>query len=351
MAGYLIENGLYSGKNATKLYYSAWRSDKTKALFVLLHDLGGHSDRFSSMISYFENKNLSFYAADFRGHGKSEGKRGDSDTVLTFVYDIKCLMNSISAKYPGVPVFLVGEGFGAMIALRYSLVYQRDLSGLVLLSPLVKPSNKNSSLFLLGARIASVFSDSFSFSTNVSPENLTKDKEEIEKIKSDKLIHDRISVRLFDELYKNSQFCLDRASDIRLPILILTGTADDLSDVSSIEELFAALGSSDKRFEKYDGLYHEIMNELERERMKVLNDVKKWVQDKVSGSAQPKAAAKPAPAAKPAASSSAKPVAKKTVKKAAGKKVVKKAVKKVVKKAAKKVVKKAVKKAVKKGSK
>jgi alpha-beta hydrolase superfamily lysophospholipase len=347
MAGYLIENGLYSGKNATKLYYSAWRSDKTKALLVLLHDLGGHSDRFSSLVSYFENKNLSFYAADFRGHGKSEGKRGDSDTVLTFVYDIKCLINSITTKYPGVPVFLVGEGFGSMVALRYSLVYQRDLSGLVLLSPSVKPSIKNSPLFLLGARIASVFSDSFTFSTNVAPEHLTKDKEEIEKIKSDKLIHDRISVRLFDELYKNSQFCLDRASDIRLPILILTGTADDLSEISGVEELFAALGSSDKRFEKYDGLYHEIMNELERERMKVLNDVKKWVQDKVSGSAQPKAAAKPAPAA----SSSAKPAAKKTVKKAAPKKVVKKAVKKVVKKAAKKVVKKAAKKAVKKGSK
>ena len=347
MAGYLIENGLYSGKNAAKLYFSAWRSDKTKALFVLLHDLGGHSERFSSIISYFENKNLSFYAADFRGHGKSEGKRGDSEAILTFVYDIKCLINSISAKYPGVPVFLIGEGFGAMIALRYSLVYQRDIAGLILFSPSVKPSIKNSPFFLLGARIASVFSDSFSFSTNINPEQLTKDNSEIDKIKSDKLIHDRVSVRLFDELYKNSQFCLDRASDIRLPILLLTGTADELCNVSGVEELFAALGSSDKRFEKYDGLYHELMNELEKERMKVLNDVKKWVQDKVSGSAQPKAAAKPAPTAKPAASSSAKPVAKKTVKKAAAKKVVKKA----VKKAAKKVVKKAVKKAVKKGSK
>ncbi|MBP7901660.1 MAG: lysophospholipase [Spirochaetes bacterium] len=340
MAGYLIENGLYSGKNAAKLYYSAWRSDKTKAVVILLHDLGGHSDRFSSIVSYFENRNLSFYAADFRGHGKSEGKRGDSEAVLTFVYDIKCLVNSISAKFPGLPVFLIGEGFGAMIALRYSLVYQRDISGLILISPMMKPSFSNSSLSLLGARIVSVFSDSFSFSTNVAPEHLTKDKTEIEKIKSDKLIHDRLSIRLFDELCKNSQFCLDRASDIRLPILILTGTADGLCDVSGVEELFAALGSSDKRFEKYDGLYHEIMNELEKERMKVLNDVKKWVQDKMSGSAQPKAESKPAPAVKPAAPSTAKPAAKKAVKKPAAKKVAKKAVKKVVKKAVKKTVKK-----------
>ena len=69
------------------------------------------------------------------------------------------------------------------------------------------------------------------------------------------------------------------ASTLELWGPLLHGGADRLSDVSSSRELHARAGAADTTLIVYDGLYHEILNEPERDQ--VLADVTAWLDARV----------------------------------------------------------------------
>jgi acylglycerol lipase len=60
-----------------------------------------------------------------------------------------------------------------------------------------------------------------------------------------------------------------------LPVLILSGTADRLSDPEGSKQLYERAQSKDKTLKLYEGFYHEILNETEKE--KVLKDMVEWL--------------------------------------------------------------------------
>ena len=66
-----------------------------------------------------------------------------------------------------------------------------------------------------------------------------------------------------------------RRLEIRLPTLFLLGGADPIAQPERGRQVFERLGSEDKRLMVYDGLFHEVLNEVERER--VLRDLLAWL--------------------------------------------------------------------------
>jgi len=64
-------------------------------------------------------------------------------------------------------------------------------------------------------------------------------------------------------------------SEIYLPILVMHGAADRLSDPKGSELLYQGASSADKTLKVYEGYYHEIFNEPGREQ--VLADVEAWL--------------------------------------------------------------------------
>jgi alpha-beta hydrolase superfamily lysophospholipase len=73
-----------------------------------------------------------------------------------------------------------------------------------------------------------------------------------------------------------------------VPTLIMYGTEDRLCPPQGSVMLSECIGSSDKTLKAYHGLYHEILNEPEREQ--VLDDLCSWLSQRV---AQPADAAMP----------------------------------------------------------
>ncbi len=69
------------------------------------------------------------------------------------------------------------------------------------------------------------------------------------------------------------------AASIRLPILIMHGSEDTLTAVSGSKLLHDTVGSADKKIVIYDGLYHEILNEPERET--VMQDILRWLDSRI----------------------------------------------------------------------
>ena len=89
----------------------------------------------------------------------------------------------------------------------------------------------------------------------------------------------RPTARLGAELVKTMERVTAEAAKITLPILILQGSADKLVDPDGAQMLYASVSSADKTIHVYDGCYHEVFNEPERDQ--VLDDVETWLKDRL----------------------------------------------------------------------
>ena len=70
-------------------------------------------------------------------------------------------------------------------------------------------------------------------------------------------------------------------------MLVMHGSDDQLIPASASEYLFEHCGSEDKTLNIYDGLYHEILNELPDDREQVMGDILEWVSARFPAGALP----------------------------------------------------------------
>ena len=54
---------------------------EAKAILLIDHGIGEHSGRYAHVADYFTKRDLTVWACDYRGHGKSDGKRGHIDKI------------------------------------------------------------------------------------------------------------------------------------------------------------------------------------------------------------------------------------------------------------------------------
>ena len=69
---------------------------------------------------------------------------------------------------------------------------------------------------------------------------------------------------------------------LKVPLLVMQGTADGLVDPGCGPHVYERAGSKDKTLKMYDGLWHEIFNEPERDH--VLGDLIAWLRTRLAAS-------------------------------------------------------------------
>ena len=97
----------------------------------------------------------------------------------------------------------------------------------------------------------------------------------------DAYVHDplnytgKLRARWGTELLKTMIRLQSKISELSLPIPIMQGSADRISDPSSSTMLFDGVKSKDKTLKLYEGFYHEIFNDPERRQ--VFLDLEAWL--------------------------------------------------------------------------
>jgi alpha-beta hydrolase superfamily lysophospholipase len=84
-----------------------------------------------------------------------------------------------------------------------------------------------------------------------------------------------LNARWFFQAREAQEAVLERAGEIRLPVLMMIGSADPIADPKRGRQVFQRLGSPDKTLKVYDGFLHEVFNEVERDR--VVRDLVEWL--------------------------------------------------------------------------
>ena len=110
--------------------------------------------------------------------------------------------------------------------------------------------------------------------------SVSRDPAVVQAYVNDPLVYTgKMTARLAAELIKAVQRVNDEAATITLPLLIVQGSEDKLVNPAGAKLLYDTVSSVDKMLKVYEGFYHEVFNEPEREQ--VLGDVEAWLEQRL----------------------------------------------------------------------
>lgn len=268
------EEGRFAGVGGLEIYWQAWLpSEPPRAIVTIAHGGAEHGGRYAWTAAQLTARGYAVYAIDHRGHGRSAGPRAYVDRVDNAVADLHTLDGIARERHPGLAVFLLGHSMGGLIALAYALRYQDELAGLVLSAPLAvieaNPATR------LASRVLSAAAPRLPV-YKIDGTTVSRDPAVVRAYDDDPLNHrGMLPARTVGELAATVATFPQRLPELRLPILTVYGTGDRLVDNAGSRLVDTRAGSEDSTLIAYDGLYHEVLNEPERER--VIADVAGWI--------------------------------------------------------------------------
>ncbi len=191
------------------------------------------------------------------------------------VTDLDALVVHAASEHPDRPLFLVGHSMGGTVALSYALKHGERLTGLVLSGPLAALEAAPPPMRVL-SRVLSALAPRLPLIA-IDSSLISRDPAVVEDYRRDPLVyHGKLPARTVAELARAIESFPDQVDTITAPTLIMYGTEDRLCPTQGSLMLGERIGAGDKAVVPYEGLYHEIFNEPEQDR--VLDDLCTWLE-------------------------------------------------------------------------
>ena len=267
----------FPGCGDVRLYGQAWLPDDVpQVLLVVSHGLAEHGGRYAAVAAELVDRNCAVYALDHRGHGRSGGPRANIERFEYVVSDLGTFIGRAQRQHPGVPVVLLGHSMGGAIALACALRYEDVLRALVLSAPALAPPESPGAVRRLALRAASAWRPDAGV-LQLQSAYVSRDPEVVRAYERDPhVFRGSIPARTVAELLDGMELVGLHAPDLQLPVLVQHGTADRLVPLAAVQPVYQRLGLQKRRTVRlYEGLYHEVYNEPERDR--VFRDLVNWL--------------------------------------------------------------------------
>ena len=286
------------------LFVNQWLPAGTpKAMVLLAHGMAEHSGRYARLGQTLSDAGFGLYAHDQRGHGKTAergtlGYFADNDGWCAVVSDLASLSQHIGQTHPGVPIFLLGHSMGSYIAQAYLMHHSASLQGAILSASNFQPVLLYRSASLIarferwrqGPKGCSALIEWLSFGSfnkafkpaRTRYDWLSRDPAEVDAYASDPLCGFRCTNQLWIDLLGGLQQ-ISKASNLAqidpgLPLLVMGGTCDPVSEGKRLNDLAKALrdaGNRQLQLNLYPQARHELFNETNRDT--VVADLIDWL--------------------------------------------------------------------------
>ena len=268
--------GTFKSIRNLSIHYQAWLPDgEVKAVLLLVHGIGEYCGRYTNMVNEFVPLGYAIYGLDHIGHGKSEGEREMVETFDDYLEPIRTYYKMVQEWQPGKPIFLFGHSLGGLIALDYLLDHQADFRGAIISAPAIKiPSTISPMTITMGKLLSAIAPSAGVLALDIS--GLSHDPAVVKAYAEDPLVfHKKTPARLAAEMLKAMTKVTENIGKISLPFIVLQGSQDSIVDPGGASMLYEQAGSTDKTIKVYEGFYHEIHNEPERDRE--FKDLETWL--------------------------------------------------------------------------
>ncbi len=259
------------------ILYRYWGSKDPKAILLLVHGLGAHSERWEAMAKYLLKKKINSYAIELKGFGENKSPDGDIASFKIYYQDITQLAKFIQQQHPGKKIFLAGESLGGLLVLLATRNF--NYQGVISLVPAIKSCLKFSvgQYLLIGFYL--FFWRRGHIKMPFTGKMLTHDRKTIEKLSQDKRELRRISVRLLWQTLLAQRQLPKLAGKISLPVLFLISGQDQLVDSAASQKYFHSLACKDKKMKVYKTFYHALS--IEKSKDKIFADIWDWLKQRI----------------------------------------------------------------------
>lgn len=273
-------DGISPAGQGVPLFWRVWEAPEPVRVLMLVHGLGEHSGRYDAFAQAVAAAGTSVFSFDLRGHGHSPGPRGDVDAFPRFLEDLLAMEEEMGRQLPvDGPRVLMGHSLGGLICIRRLQVFRGPYAGSVISAPWMA-TNVPEWLKKVGKAMGIVLPD-IPLPAGIDPGRLTRDPDMIQAIRSDGLIHRRITGRLFKEAAREQVTAFTSGWPRDLPGLFLIPT-DDRVVVSGVSATYAqGIVGAPVQVEILEGRRHEPLNDMGRE--EVYRIVLNWLDELLRG--------------------------------------------------------------------
>ena len=265
--------------DGTRLFTQRWEAPAHAAM-LLVHGYAEHSGRYAHVAGYLNAHDVSVYTYDQRGFGRSDGRRALVTSFDQLLDDLQCVIDRTRRRLSDdAPLFLMGHSMGGAVCALYAIERSQAFQGLILSSPAVEVDDDIAPVLrhlagVIGRLVPTL-------PTIRTPDDaISRDPAVIAAAEADPLnYHGRVLAGTGAAFIRAARRIQTHMAAIALPLLVFHGTADKLTDPAASRMLYEHARSPDKALNLYDGLYHETLNEPEKEQ--VLEDIVEWLQARI----------------------------------------------------------------------
>ncbi|MHA1135014.1 MAG: lysophospholipase [Candidatus Thorarchaeota archaeon] len=271
----------YTGHDGTTMLLRVWKPEgPPRAVVIGFHGLGSHSGLQEFVAKQFASKGFIFYAPDLRGFGTFPGRKGHVDSYDEYDEDIKLLVEQIKEGHADDKLFLFGHSLGAVHAARYVMKYPRaPVDGLIAPSPAVSEKLKVSAATRAMGAAMSKLNVKMYIDNGLDYDLLAQNHEVVQLNKDDPLRFDKVTPRYAIEGLNASKDTNESANRIKHPIFVPQPGEDQITIPEQNKEFFDRIGSEDKTWKLYPGLWHQPFEDEGGE--VVLADVFSWIEERL----------------------------------------------------------------------
>jgi alpha-beta hydrolase superfamily lysophospholipase len=269
------EEGSFLASGGVALFRRSWRVERPTAALINVHGLGDHSGLYAPLTESFAREGIAVHGLDLRGHGRSPGPRAYVGGWDDYLDDLGAFARWVTDRESGLPLFVLGHSLGGLIALDYAIHRPDGLAGVIAAAPPLGEVGVPPVLMTLGRVMARVW-PRFSLNVGMDLTGLSRNPAVVETIIGDPLFHRKGTARLAVAVPDAIARAHRDAGKLRIPALLLHGTADRMVPLEGTRAFHARL-VGDAELRVYDGAYHAIFFDDDGER--VMADVVRWIRD------------------------------------------------------------------------
>jgi alpha-beta hydrolase superfamily lysophospholipase len=276
-----------------QLFTRRWLPDRApKAVVVIVHGYAEHSGRYDYVGRWLAERGYAVEAFDLRGHGQSSGPRAVVRSFDEYFTDLEAELADVEQRHPGVPLFLLGHSMGGGVVGLYVIRMHPDTD-----PKLLRPLPHNfAGILLSGAgirgrrtlpkpvlwlvRLLGRFFPGLHL-TKLNAGDVSRDPDVVALYDSDPLNYRKgMPAGTLLSMIKAGLEVNEHLDRFALPLFAFHGSEDVLTDPEGSRQLDEQAVSSDKTLKIYDGLYHEVLNEPEKD--EVLTDILHWLDERAN---------------------------------------------------------------------
>lgn len=261
-----------------------WLPESTpKAVLVALHGFNDYSNFFARPGAYFKTQGIACFAYDQRGFGGAP-KRGSWAGIPAYTNDLRVLVHLLRQRYPGLPIYLLGESMGGAIIMSAMREGVSGVDGIILAAPALwarktMPWYQTSLLWTLAHTFPRLTLTGQSVGVKAS-DNV----EMLKELGRDPLVIKKTRVETIYGLVDLMDAAFNSAENLDVNSLLLYGENDQLIPKKPTYEFlqrFLNCSSQKKTVAFYREGYHMLLRDLQA--MVAWKDIDAWINRQETG--------------------------------------------------------------------